>query len=107
MFKRRKKYIPFEDCAGRRFELRADLTMEDLVRMGLGDMRFVLREEPLPRGYIQSVEDEAADGEGYQDAAQIEDPFEQVSVEKGFKPAPVQKPVNADQHDYNSNEAHT
>ena len=40
-------YYTFRNRDGQTFQLRGDLTMEDLVRMGYGDIRLVQPETPL------------------------------------------------------------
>ena len=40
-------YHTFRDRDGRKIQLRGDLTMEDLLRMGYRDIRLVKPEEPM------------------------------------------------------------
>ena len=41
-------YYTFRNRDGQTFQLRGDLTMEDLVRMGYTDIRLVSPETPIP-----------------------------------------------------------
>lgn len=53
---KRWRYVEFLDCVGNRMWIRKNATIEDMVRMGFSDMRFVAKEEPLPPGWWQAGE---------------------------------------------------
>ena len=44
----RQTYYTFRNREGQTIQLRGDLTMEDLIRMGWGDFRLVAPDAPLP-----------------------------------------------------------